>query len=214
MTETANHPQNGHTAEASPPPTTLASEVPELVLAKVASAMENAILLEVAGQCHAARQAASCLLAPEVGDVVMCSISPLGIHILHVLERDAAESATLSAPGAERLILAQAAIDMRAQELSATAERAKAHVDKLHLFSRLVSVVAGGLDIVADRLKRVARQETTSATDSVRTVQNTDTLRAGHILRDASEVMSLRSDIAVIESRGDMRVNGERISMG
>ena len=48
----------------------------------------------------------------------------------------------------------------------------------------------------------------------MRTVRNTDTLRAGHILHDASEVMSLRSDVAVIEARGDVRVNGERITMG
>lgn len=187
---------------------------PEIALARVVSAVQNTILVEVSGQCHAARQAASCLLSPETGDVVMCSVSSLGIHILHVLERNAAESATLSAPGVERLILEQTAIDIRAEDLSATATHARAQVDRFHLFSRLISVVAGGLDLVADRLKRVARHETTSVNDSVRTVKNTDTLRAGHILRDASEVMSLRSDLALIEARGDVRVNGERISMG
>ena len=187
---------------------------PGLVLARVAGVLEKAVLVEIAGESHAARQAASCLLSPEPGDVVACCVSRLGIHVLHVLEREAPESATLSVPGAARLILDQDAIDIRAEELDATATRARARVSELHLFSRLASAVAGRLELVAERIKRVAGHETTSTGDSVRTVRNTDTLRAGHILHDASEVMSLRSHVAVIEARGDVRVNGERISMG
>ena len=134
--------------------------------------------------------------------------------MLHVLERSAPERATVSAPGAKRLVLEQPAIDVRTDDLDASAARARVQVEQLHLFSRLVAVVAGGFDLVAARVKRIARLETTSTEDSVRTVRNTDTLRAGHILHDASEVMSLRSHVAVIEARGDVRVNGERITMG
>ena len=187
---------------------------PSLVLARVSGVLEKAVLVEIAGRSHAARQAASCLLSPQVDDVVMCSASRLGIHVLHVLERSAPERATVSAPGAKRLVLEQPAIDVRTDDLDATAARARLKVEQLHLFSRLVAVVAGGFDLVADRVKRIARLETTSTGDSVRTVRNTDTLRAGHILHDASEVMSLRSDVAVIEARGDVRVNGERITVG
>ena len=187
---------------------------PGLVLARVSGVLEKAVLVEIAGRTHAARQAASCLLSPQIGDVVMCSTSRLGIHLLHVLERNAPERATVSAPGAKRLVLEQSAIDIRTDDLDASAARARVQVEQLHLFSRLVAVVAGGFDLVADRIKRIARLETTSTGDSVRTVRNTDTLRAGHILHDASEVMSLRSEIAVIEARGDVRVNGERISVG
>ena len=187
---------------------------PDLVLARVTGVLEKAVLVEIAGRSHAARQAASCLLSPQIGDVVMCSASRLGIHVLHVLERSAPECATVCAPGAKRLVLEQPAIDVRTEELDATAARARVKVERMHLFSRLVAVAAGGLDLVADRVKRIARLETTSAEDSVRTVRNTDTLRAGHILHDASEVMSLRSGIALVEARGDVRVNGERITMG
>lgn len=199
---------------AAAPTTTEADGAPILELGRVTGVVEKAILVEVAGESHAARQAASCLLSPQVGDTVMCSASRLGIHVLHVLERDDSRSATLSAPGAARMVLEQSAIDVRTEQLDATATRARAQLGQLHLVSRLVSVVAGGFDLVADRLKRIARHETTSTADSVRTVRNTDTLRAGHILRDASEVMSLRSEVAVIDARGDVRVNGERISMG
>ena len=187
---------------------------PGLVLARVAAVLEKAVLVEIAGESHAARQAASCLLSPAPGDVVACCVSRLGIHVLHVLERETSGSATLSVPGAARLILDQDAIDIRAEELDATATRVRARVSELHLFSRLASAVAGRLELVAERIRRVAGHETTSTGDSVRTVRNTDTLRAGHILHDASEVMSLRSHVAVIEARGDVRVNGERISMG
>ncbi len=198
----------------NPQPPTSNPQSPQLGLARVVGVLQDAILVDMAGQSHAARQAASCLLRPEAGDTVLCSISQLGVHVLHLLERAAADSVTLSAPGAQRLVLDQAAIDIRTQDLNATAARARAQVDRLHLFSRLVSVVVGGLDLVADRLKRVAGHETSSVTDSVRTVRNSDTLRAGHILHEASEVMSMRSHITVIEARSDVRVNGERISMG
>ena len=187
---------------------------PSMVLARVSGVLEKAVLVEIAGRSHAARQAASCLLSPEVGDVAMCSTSRLGIHVLHVLERSTPECATVSVPGAKRLVLEQSAIDVRTDDLDASAARARVQVEQLHLFSRVVSVMAGGFDLVADRIKRIARLETTSTGDSVRTVRNTDTLRAGHILHDASEVMSLRSQVAVIEARGDVRINGERITVG
>ena len=112
---------------------------PQLILARVAGVLQDAILVDMAGQSHAARQAASCLLSPETGDTVLCSLSRLGVHVLHVLERDATDSATLSAPGVQRLVLDQAAIDIRTRDLNATATRARARIDRLHLFSRLVS---------------------------------------------------------------------------
>lgn len=187
---------------------------PRMVVGTVTGAPEAAVLVEVEGEVRAARQAASCLLSPETGDIVLCSASRLGLHVLHVLERDETECATVSAPGVRRLVLEQPAIDIRAGDLDATATRARARVEQVHLFSRMVSAVTGRLELVADRLRRIAKQEVTSTTDSVRTVRNTDTVRAGHIMHEASEVMSLRSHVAVVEARGDVRVNGERISMG
>lgn len=191
-----------------------AGDAPRLVLGRVAGVLETAVLVEIARESHAARQAASCLVSPRTGDSVICSASRLGIHVLHVLEREDSRSATLSVPGAARLVVEQPAIDIRAEDLDATATRTRAQLGQLHLFSRVVSVVAGGFDLVADRLRRIARHETTSTTDSVRTVRNTDTLRAGHIVHDASQVMSLRSHVTIVDARGDVRVNGERISMG
>ena len=187
---------------------------PVFVLARGRGMLDKTVLVEIAGESRAAVQAASCLLSPQVGDVAMCCASRLGIHVLHVLERSEYERATVSAPGAKRLVLEQAAVDLRTEDFDASAVRARVKVEHLHLFSRLVAAVTGGFDLVADRIKRISRLETTSTGDSVRTVRNSDTLRAGHIMHDASEVMSLRSDVAIIEARGDVRVNGERISVG
>ena len=197
-------------ANDSPP----VDDAPSLVLARVVGVPEQAILLEIGGAVRTARQAASCLLSPEPDDIVVCSRSRLGIHVLHVLERDDAHSATLSVPGVHRLVLEQPAIDIRTVDLDATATRARARVNEIHLFSRLVTAVAGRLEVVADQLKRIAGRELTSTGQSVRTVHGTDTLRAGHIMHAASEVMSLRSHVTIIEARGDVRVNGERITMG
>ena len=188
--------------------------VAAFALARVSGVVESAILVEMNGGTHAARQAASCLLTPAPGDIVVCATSRLGVHVVHVLERDTTDSATLCAPGVRRLVLEQPAIDIRTQQLDATVVRARARVEQVHLFTRVASAVAGRLEVVADRLRRIAGHETTSTGDSVRTVRNTDTVRAGHILHEASEVMSLRSHVAVVEARGDVRVNGERISMG
>ena len=192
-----------------------ADQTPSFMLGRVAEVTQDALLLAIAGESHAARQAASCLLSPQRGDVVLCAGTRLGIHVLHVLERESSDHANVSVPGARRMVLEQPALVLHAEELEATATRARAHVDRLHLLSRAVSVVAGGLDLVAGRLKRVAGLETTSVRDSVRAVRNTDTVRAAHVLHEATEVMSLRSGgVTLVEARGDVRVNGERISMG
>ena len=198
---------------ANQPRAKLASAT-SLMVAKVTGVTADAILLELNQQTGAARQAASCLLQPEVGDLALCSNGAAGLHVLHLLERGNASAATLSVPGTETLVVEQPAIEMRAGQLEASAREARMRFDQVHLFARMASAVATGLDLIASRLKRVARQEFTTVDDSVRTVRNLDTLRAGQIVRDAKQAMTLRSDIALLETRGDLRVNGERITMG
>lgn len=181
----------------------------------VKSVVDNTFWLEIDSANVIARQAVSCVLAPYVGDMVLCSSSSAGLHILHVLTReDNQHSAVISVPESSNLCLEQTNIKVRAENLTTDAKRIRAKSDELHLVARLTNLVTGGMEIVADRLKRICRIEMSTAEDSIRTVENTDTLRTGRMLHEASEVISHRSEIAIIEARGDLRVNGERITMG
>ena len=77
-----------------------------------------------------------------------------------------------------------------------------------------MTAIADSMETVVKQLRRVADQEISSAGDSVRVVHNTDTLRARHLVHEADQTMTMRSHVTVIDASGDVRVNGERISLG
>ena len=192
------------------------AQTTRLLVGQVISVVDDTFRLKInGGASMAAHKAVSCVLQPCVGDTVMCSSSSAGLHVLHILKRESnRHPAVISVPGAPSLSLEQTVVEVRAENLTADVRRIRARSDELHLVTRLTNLVTGGMELVADRLKRICRMEMSSAEDSVRTVENTDTLRTGRMLREASEIISHRSEIAVIEARGDVRVNGERITMG
>src|SRR6478736_3318235 len=96
---------------AAPTSETSAPAQPALVPAEAQVAVvldDGACLLD---DGRLARQAASCLLSPEAGDLVLTIASKTGEHyILHLLKRSRDDEAELHVPNVQRLTVRQAQI--------------------------------------------------------------------------------------------------------
>lgn len=178
-----------------------------------------------------ARRAASCLLQPEVGDVVLLAVVPSrDCYVLAVLEREPGAAARLRFDGdvdlhvpAGRLSVASqegvalvtaGELALVGQQVSAQAEVGSVAVGALSVMAddaraelTRARVEAGSIDTVADRVtERVQR--------SYRTAEEFDHLRAGTIDHAARETLKLRSHDAVVTAEGLVKVDGAQIHLG
>lgn len=162
-----------------------------------------------------ARQAASCLLAPVIGDRVLVYTDGEEAFILSVLVRSADHAAEIAVPGAEQVVL-----------------RGKGRLD---IHAPHVSIGTGRLDVVAkalfqagDRLtshfKRItetvvdkvigARTITTQAETRTAVIRDVELLSAGTLVQTVENVATQKSEIALITAKCDVRIDAERVSVG
>ncbi|MCQ0029935.1 DUF3540 domain-containing protein [Burkholderia glumae] len=167
-----------------------------LVEARVIVALEqHAYLLDDGRIAH---QALSCLIRPEVGDhVLVATCRNDASYILHVLYRAETRQVQLSVPGAEELRVEQARIGLVANQTIA-----------LHALADVEVTAATGV------LSLTARNLFATAQESL--VQNVGQFigRAGHYLLEVSRLLRLHGQQAIVTAEQDVKVDGERISMG
>lgn len=144
-----------------------------------------------------ARRAASCLLQPLPGDRVLAVALRGGeCRIAHVLDRDAAAAACLSVAGAATLKL-------------------RAPVLALEAISRLALRSLGDAETsAAGNISLQGRNLFVTAADAF--VQHAEHWvgRLGHALLEARQLFRLHGAHAIITAEKDVKIDGERISMG
>lgn len=172
------------------------------------------IVLSLAGRQAAARRAASCLLEPAPGDAVLAADVGGRIYVLAVLDRPGGGEAVLSVAGAIAATLAQDSLALRCGELTVDVGKATLRSRAAQVASRTLSAVAERLDVVARTLRRTADHEFSHAKAATRTVEGPEAVTAGELLLEARTALAQRGGIVLIDAREDVRVNGERITMG
>lgn len=179
---------------------------------------------------YKARRAASCLIEPETGDMVLfCTADGDNAYILAVLERgqgaatisvdgdlklrldagsfsiDARDGVGLASAGkismtSPELEVQAVTADLTVQNTSITGTIIQASLEKIKLF-------AGSFDSLLDRIyQRVKR--------SYRFVEETDQMRAENIDHRAEKLLNLRGKNAVINARELVKLDGEQIHVG
>jgi hypothetical protein len=144
-----------------------------------------------------AARAVSCLVEPLAGDRVLASAGADGRwHVLHILAREAGGAAHVSVPGADALALRQQRVSVHAVEaleLACAGDASLTSARTLSINARtLFCTVAGTL--VEQAAQYVGRM--------------------GQYLLDARELLRLHGQNALITAERDVKVDGERISMG
>ncbi|MGX5851217.1 DUF3540 domain-containing protein [Mesorhizobium sp. PL10] len=160
-------------------------------------------------------QATSCLLAPAIGDRVLLYVAGSEVHVLAVLERQAAHAAEVSVPGARHVTLH-------------SSETLKLSASKLSLVARDISVLARAIgqtgEILSSNFRRIletvvdktvaARTITTKTEARTAMVREVDSLTAATLVQNIDNVATQNSEISMVTARQDVRLDAKRVSVG
>lgn len=145
-----------------------------------------------------AQQAMSCLVTPALGDRVLVATCRHNEHyVVHLLSRPRGGDACVSVPGAERLAIRQAAIELNAT--GTVSVRALGDVD--------VTSATGVLSLSARNLFTTVSE---SLVENVRHYVG----NIGQYLLDVKHLLRLHGKQVSLTAEQDVKVDGERISMG
>jgi hypothetical protein len=182
------------------------------------------------GTCEA-RRAKSCLVAPEVGDSVLCALESDGeAFIVAVLAGREGAPTKLAVDGDLALqarggrvslcssegvdIVSGGAVAMTSTELHVRAKKGTMAIEELGFFGRLVQAEVAKVSLVAQEVDSVLTRLTQRAKRVFRFVEEIDQTRAGTVDMRAQNLIAIRGENAVISARVLAKVDGEQIHLG
>lgn len=177
-----------------------------------------------------AKKAFSCLVLPETNDKVLISYSASEAFIMAVLERNSRE-ANVVFPGRTKItadqgnILFQSketiamesgrSIELLSPELSLSGtSKSSLTTTELNVDSKQINCRSSKIRLFADHVESVVNTVFQSLRNAVRQVEETETLNAGNLLQTVKKILTIHSHNAVITTRKDLKIDGERIHMG
>jgi hypothetical protein len=204
---------------------------PALEYARILSGGPDGHDIETSFGTLRARRAASCLLSPEPGDMILASLDMSGAAwILAVLERagetpsrlsvagDAvfeAEGGSLTlSSGRDMTLACEGALTSASREISVHAERADAAIGVASLLARAVKTQAKRVRTVARHIETTCRELTERLVRGSRIVQDHHEEQAASKRILVEETLSLHAKNHTILAEEEVVVNAERINMG
>lgn len=201
---------DGSLTPAAPPSANLA----HALIGRVVEVDGAGIVIAAGSRRLTARRATSCLVEPSPGDLVAAVDTTEHCFVTAVLDRPADAGAVLSVPGTASVTLTQAELKIVCDRLGVEAARADLRTRVAQVAGQTLSAVAERLDMVARVLRRTADHEFSHAKVATRTVEGAESVSAGELMLEARSVLAQRAGIILVDAREDVRVNGERITMG
>jgi hypothetical protein len=208
----------------------LASTETHLETGTVQRILSGTIEVRHASGTSHARRAKSCLVAPEMGDTVLCASGPEGAFVLAVLQGGDGASTTLAADGdlhiqsrdgrvavsaAEGVdIVSGGAVAMTSAELHVRAGKGSVAIDELGFFGKLVQAEVARVALVAQEVDTVLERLTQRAKRVFRFVEEIDQTRAGTVDLRAQNLVGIRGENALISARVLAKIDGEQIHLG
>lgn len=199
--------------------------------AKVVSQVDTFYSVETESGLYRVRRALSCVVQPEVNDLVLVSLSSLGGgYILAVLEREQGAKTTLSFDADVDIktdegslsIASKQGIDLASPEeinlvsssLGISSSKAEINIGRLTFLGSFfegsletVKLLARTFDSITDRFFRRTKR-------SYRFVEDTDQVKTGSLNYIADKSLMLRGTFSQMTAKEDVHIDGERINIG
>lgn len=185
-------------------------------------------------ECRA-RAADSCLLRPELDDLVLCASYPSGdgtaFYILSILVRaDVSRPGVLNAAGGLTVtaadgpvtvhaaqavsIISDTGMNIAAETLNVRAEAGVFNLDSAMLETEDAIARIGTLRLLGEKLLSLVKVVSGHHLRATRKVEEVDQLQAREVSVNAEELISHQAHQIVHVSTEDMRFDGARIHMG
>lgn len=174
---------------------------------------DASLTVECEGRGWHCRRAASCVIAPQVGDTVLVTSVENQIWLLAVLERANAQQAELSVPG-DLHIHSTGELSLSSSALRISAEQGDCHISDMNYSGVKISAWVSLSRIVGRRAESVWQTITQVSHNLLRTTRNTEQVRAGQLDMKAEDYARLHASNTVITSKAITKVDSEQIHMG
>jgi hypothetical protein len=177
-----------------------------------------------------ALRAKSCLVAPEVGDKVLCAVDGDGVYMVAVLAGHQGAATKIAADGDLTLearggrvalcghvgvdVASGGAVGISGAEVHVRARKGTVAVEELGFFGRLVQAEVAKVAVLAEQVDSVVSRLSLRAKRVFRFVEEVDQTRAGTVDVRAQSLLGLRAENAVISARVLAKVDGEQIHIG
>lgn len=192
----------------------IAAESPvELVTGRIAEAGDGRLAVVSADGPVPARPAAGCLIAPAVGDLVlMARDSDGGAWVLQVLDRVATGPRVLGGTG--DLTVAADRLRLTGREIEAEAERGHLRLGSLDIAATVIRGLSRRIETTAEHVGLFVKRLVGHYGESMKVVDGTDMVKAEQITQQANGLLHQECQDSIHAARGDIRIEGERITMG
>jgi hypothetical protein len=197
----------------------------------VKSILENKYLIaDEYGRVTRAEKAASCLLAPQIGDFVLAANVGEKSFLVAVLEKQNAATSSISLDGDVNMTVPNGKLNITAkdgmtlgtpEELSLIAGRLGLSGDALLAAFQKIEVfgdaVEAGLTTVKLFSKRLESKVESAVQQFVRRhakVEGLDSVKAGSIRQTAESIFSIRSAFSFLKADKNVKIDGKQIFMG
>lgn len=201
----------------------------ELFCGVVTAVLDGDVAVTHEGRATLARRAASCLLSPLAGDVVLVARTSAGTYVLAVLDRDSSERA-IEVDGDLALRSRRGAVTVEAERelrlrtrgsLGAAAKTLTLAAEQASWVAASVRVLSEHLTLESSRIKQVASfaevvvdsvKETLGR--SSRTIRESEHVDAGSMTLSVRNLLRSHADTAIATARKLIKLDGDQIHLG
>jgi hypothetical protein len=199
--------------------------------------METARIIGVSGQQWIAaasrgevlvEQAVSCLVTPELGDLVVLFLGQDSYYVLSILDRQS-QDVSLSVKGKLSVssddtmqIHSRSSLVLGAEEkVTQTASKLNHIAGELNFTSRSLStntdqlkIHATDVQLHAEQVHSFIRRSFQKAKEVMRWVDTVETVSIGNLVQNVQNTLSSRAKNSLITAKEDVKVDAKRIHMG
>nr|WP_244182476.1 DUF3540 domain-containing protein [Xenorhabdus beddingii] len=160
------------------------------------------------------RRAASCLLAPILGDTVLMTQIDDQLWILAILERMEPQTLSeISVPG-DLTITSHGNLNMKGDELTVTANRGSCHVDEMQYSGRSLSAWISTVRLVGSQFESLWQTVTQLSNRLFRHTTQTEKVHAGQLDMQAESYARLHAQNTVVSAKAITKIDAEQIHIG
>lgn len=197
---------------------------PVLEYGMVAAPCEGGFVVTSDSGIIEASVAVSCLVTPEVGDVVLFSLDESGSsYILAILERpERAQMATelsfdgdlsIRVKGGGMSLASDESLSLASKDFELSAEKGRVTIEKASFFGRLVENNIERIKVVADAMDSIIRRAVQRFTSSYRYVEEHEEVQSAstRMIVDGTLTMHTKNTMHVAE--GHVKIDAEQIHL-
>jgi len=176
------------------------------------------------------RRAASCLLKPEVGDTVLLSgPNSSRVYLIAVIEQADTSVGRIEVPGdltlgggGAVLIESRTGVRLRSgekleissREWMLQAERGDCRVDEMRFTAQTCDATVGRVRLIGKVLETVADRIVQIARNALRSVDEVDQIRVGHLDCKATDTVRIHGKHTLVTGKELVKVDASQIHMG